>query len=174
MESAHLNRTDSAQLMEHAHKVTDIAIELKENRMKRAFRQLTILKNINTQANDRTLSDIEMRQQNISTRSLICSIPFFNSLSSEAMQTLIKESVTVKLETSSYISLSCDENQEDFYIIVNGSISIVNRDKKALETNWKLGIGDFIASHVGGTNGLVATEASEFLKLSLKVVQQIM
>ncbi|CCI49074.1 unnamed protein product [Albugo candida] len=173
MESADSNKTESIGLMENAHKVTDIAIELKENRLKRAFRQLTILNNINAQANDRTLSDIETRQQHISTRSLICSIPFFNSLSCGAIQTLIDECITVKLDPSGYISLSCNKNEEDFYIIVSGSINIVNRDKKTLESNRKLGIGDFVSSHVGATKGLVATEASIFLKLRLKQIEAV-
>lgn len=71
MESADSNKTESIELMENAHKVTDIAIELKENRLKRAFRQLTILNNINAQANDRTLSDIETRQQHISVSAVV-------------------------------------------------------------------------------------------------------
>ncbi|TMW56471.1 hypothetical protein Poli38472_006481 [Pythium oligandrum] len=156
---------------------------VKENRWKLAFRQLMFMKGMNMQVNDRNKNEIELRQQNITPLSLICSVPFFNAFNSSEIQALVDASQRVKLRPGDTIALLQAEKIEDqkFFIVASGHLALANmcvENPRAIQLadacpKFKLGIGDYFAIHSQSNVKVIAMEPVEYLVISMDVIHRI-
>ncbi|KAJ0394697.1 hypothetical protein P43SY_005656 [Pythium insidiosum] len=157
--------------------------EVKENRWKLAFRQLMFMKQMNMQVNDRNKNEIELRQQNITPLSLICSVPFFNTFGASDIQRLVDACKRVPLRPGGTLHLPPTDVLADqqFFIVISGHLAFANGDTDNaqaiqlanLSPKFKLGIGDYFAIHRLSNARVIAMEPVEYLQISMKVIRDI-
>ncbi|POM79872.1 Phosphatidyl inositol kinase (PIK-B), partial [Phytophthora palmivora] len=157
----------------------------KENKWKLAFRQLMFMKRMNMHFNDRTKNEIELRQQNISSTSLICSVPYFNSFSAEEIKALVAASRRISLRPGETMSLSIPNatlQQEGTFCIVNsGHLALAKASvpsamalkQASMYPQLRLGIGDYFCIHGSSEMKVIAMELTEYLKLPMKKILEI-
>ncbi|RLN97487.1 hypothetical protein BBJ28_00003741 [Nothophytophthora sp. Chile5] len=150
--------------------------EGRENKWKLAFRQLLFMKRMNMQFNDHTKNEIELRQQNISPMSLICSVPYFNSFSAEEIKALVAASRRESLRPGETLSLGLSEadllQEGSFYIVINGNLALAKAavpsamalKQAELYPQLKLGIGDYFSVRATSDMKVIAMELAEYLK----------
>uniref|UniRef100_K3WGK4 phosphatidylinositol 3-kinase n=1 Tax=Globisporangium ultimum (strain ATCC 200006 / CBS 805.95 / DAOM BR144) TaxID=431595 RepID=K3WGK4_GLOUD len=156
---------------------------VKENKWKLAFRQLMFMKRMNMQFNDRNKNEIELRQQNITPLSLMCSIPYFNALTPEEITALVDASQRESMRPGESMSLSCSDPSQDarFYIIISGNLSLTRHNvdnasavrQAELMPSMKLGIGDYFATHASSDMKVIAMELVEFLVVPMQVISKL-
>ncbi|KAF1777511.1 GAF domain-like [Phytophthora cactorum] len=154
---------------------------MKENKWKLAFRQLMFMKRMNMQFNDRTKNEIELRQQNISPTSLICSVPYFNTFSAEEINALVAVSRRVCLRPGETLSLgivNANLQQEgDFCVVISGNLALSKASvpsamalkQAALYPQLRLGIGDYFSIHGSSDMKVIAMELAEYLTIPMKL-----
>ncbi|GLD93945.1 hypothetical protein PINS_up002550 [Pythium insidiosum] len=157
--------------------------EVKENRWKLAFRQLMFMKQMNMQVNDRNKNEIELRQQNITPLSLICSIPFFNTFGASDIQRLVDACKRVPLRPGDTLKLPPTTTfaYQRFYIVISGHLAVATDDTDNaqaiqlanLSPKFKLGIGDYFAMHRNSNGRVIAMEPVEYLQISMEVIRSI-
>ncbi|KAG2518554.1 hypothetical protein JM16_007314 [Phytophthora kernoviae] len=154
----------------------------KENKWKLAFRQLMFMKRMNMQFNDRTKNEIELRQQNISPTSLICSVPYFNGFSAEDIKALVAASRRENLRPGETLLLNlgnADAKQEGrFYIVNSGNLALAKATvpravalrQAELYPQLRLGIGDYFCVHAASEMKVIAMELTEYLVIPMKKI----
>ncbi|RLN51295.1 hypothetical protein BBJ29_003054 [Phytophthora kernoviae] len=154
----------------------------KENKWKLAFRQLMFMKRMNMQFNDRTKNEIELRQQNISPTSLICSVPYFNAFSAEDIKALVAASRRENLRPGETLLLNLgntDAKQEGrFYIVNSGNLALAKATvpravalrQAELYPQLRLGIGDYFCVHATSEMKVIAMELTEYLVIPMKKI----
>ncbi|KAE9077783.1 hypothetical protein PF010_g23380 [Phytophthora fragariae] len=164
---------------------TETLPETKENKWKLAFRQLMFMKRMNMQFNDRTKNEIELRQQNISPTSLICSVPYFNSFSAEEIKSLVTTSCRVSLRPGEMLSLSLVnpsvQQEGDFCIVISGRLALAKASvpsamalqQAELYPQLRLGIGDYFAIQAASDMKVIAMELAEYLTIPMKSILEI-
>ncbi|DBA04048.1 TPA: hypothetical protein N0F65_009395 [Lagenidium giganteum] len=156
--------------------------EPRENKWKLALRQLIFMSRMNLQFTDRIANEIELRQQNISPTSLICSVPYFNSFSPTEIKELEAASKRERLRPGHRISLSCSDKIEDqqFYIVISGNLAMADEgvtDAEAVQRAnlspiYKLGIGDYFGTHGESTMSVLAMGPVEYLRIPMEYISQ--
>ncbi|KAF1334642.1 Phosphatidyl inositol kinase, partial [Globisporangium splendens] len=156
---------------------------VKENKWKLVFRQLMFMKRMNMQFNDRNKDEIELRQQNITPLSLMCSIPYFNALTPDEITALVAASQRESMRPCESMSLSCSDPAQDarFYIIISGNLSLTRHSvdnafavrQAELMPSMKLGIGDYFVRHANSEMKVVAMELVEFLVVPMQVISKL-
>ncbi|KAG7400890.1 Phosphatidylinositol 4,5-bisphosphate 3-kinase catalytic subunit gamma isoform [Phytophthora boehmeriae] len=157
----------------------------KENKWKLAFRQLMFMKRMNMQFNDRTKNEIELRQQNISPTSLICSVPYFNGFSAEDIKALVAASRRESLRPGETMLLNrgnADALQKGkFYIVSSGHLALakaavpraVALKQSELYPQLRLGIGDYFCVHAASEMKVIAMELAECLVIPMKKIVEL-
>lgn len=115
--------------------------------------------------------------------SLMCSIPYFNSLTPEEITTLVGASQRETLRPGESKSLSCTDPTKagDFFIIISGNLALakaVVENAKAVKQaellpSMKLGIGDFFAIHTDSEMKVIAMEPVEYLVIPMHVIAEL-
>ncbi|KAG1710783.1 hypothetical protein DVH05_013508 [Phytophthora capsici] len=158
---------------------------VKENKWKLAFRQLMFMKRINGDCNERTKNEIELRQQNISPTSLICSVPYFNTFSAEEIKALVTSSRRVRLRPGENLSLGIAnanlQQEGDFCIVISGNLALSKSSvpssravkQAALYPQLRLGIGDYFSIHGSSEMKVIAMELAEYLKIPMKTILEL-
>ncbi|KAG6576595.1 Phosphatidyl inositol kinase (PIK-B) [Phytophthora cinnamomi] len=159
--------------------------ETKENKWKLAFRQLMFMKRMNMQFNDRTKNEIELRQQNISPTSLICSVPYFNSFSAGEIKALVTASCRVSLRPGEMVSLSLAnpsvQQEGDFCIVISGHLALAKTSvpsamaiqQAEFYPQLRLGIGDYFSVQAASDMKVIAMELAEYLTIPMKSILKI-
>ncbi|KAG7376069.1 Phosphatidylinositol 4,5-bisphosphate 3-kinase catalytic subunit gamma isoform [Phytophthora pseudosyringae] len=154
---------------------------IKENKWKLAFRQLMFMKRMNMQFNDRTQNEIELRQQNISPTSLICSVPYFNTFSADEIKALVAASRRVRIRPGETLSLGIAnanlQQEGDFCIVISGNLALSKASvpsatalrQAALYPQLRLGIGDYFSIHGSSDMKVIAMELAEYLTIPMKL-----
>ncbi|GMF29438.1 unnamed protein product [Phytophthora lilii] len=155
--------------------------ETKENKWKLAFRQLIFMKRMNMQFNDRTKNEIELRQQNISPTSLICSVPYFNTFTAEEIKALVAASRRESLRPGETLLLSLAnaniQQEGNFCIVISGNLALAKTSvpsakalrQAALYPQLRLGIGDYFCIHSSSDMKAIAMELAEYLTIPMNV-----
>ncbi|ETP50587.1 hypothetical protein F442_04139 [Phytophthora nicotianae P10297] len=158
---------------------------MKENKWKLAFRQLMFMKRMNMQFNDRTKNEIELRQQNISPTSLICSVPYFNTFSAEEIKALVAASRRVRLRPGETLSLGTAnanlQEEGDFCVVISGNLALSKASvpsamalkQASLYPQLRLGIGDYFSIRDSSDMKVIAMELAEHLTIPMKTILQI-
>ncbi|TYZ66662.1 hypothetical protein PybrP1_007480 [[Pythium] brassicae (nom. inval.)] len=159
------------------------SLSVKENRWKLAFRQLVFMKRMNMQFNDRAKNEIELRQQNISPLSLMCSIPYFNALAPDEITALVAASAREQMRPgeSKALAGAAATRQEQFFIVISGNLALARATAEdaaavkqaALLPTARLGIGDFFASHAASKMKVIALEPVECLVLPMRALAEL-
>ncbi|KAL4144704.1 hypothetical protein PRNP1_013830 [Phytophthora ramorum] len=164
---------------------TETASQPKENKWKLAFRQLMFMKRMNMQFNDRTKNEIELRQQNISPISLICSVPYFNTFSADEIKALVAASRRESMRPGETLSLGIAnanlQQEGDFCIVISGHLALAKASapsaialqQGALYPQLRLGIGDYFCIHGSSTMKVIAMELAEYLTIPMKTILEI-
>ncbi|KAL8003498.1 putative protein kinase-like domain superfamily, phosphatidylinositol kinase [Plasmopara halstedii] len=186
-------RLDSEEAREAAR--TDIALDQngsefqatveqhgKENKWKLAFRQLMFMKRMNMQFNDRTKNEIELKQQNMSPTSLICSVPYFHTFSADEIKTLVTASRRVRLRPGETLGLGGSnvnsQQKEDFCIVTCGNLALskvsiphaIALQQATLCPQQRLGIGDYFLLNGSSDSKVIAMELAEYLTIPMKTI----